>query len=94
MCSALEAQGFTGLDPGCRQGTASSGHAEVASHTAQPEGPATRIYNYVLGGFGEKKTKEKKNGRRLATDVNSGANLKKYIYILVNITNKSNPTYS
>ena len=44
----------------------SSGHAEAASHIAQPEGPTTRIYNYVLGGFGEeekrkrKKKKEKK----------------------------------
>ena len=35
-------------------------HAEVASHRAQPEGPATRRYNYVLGGFGEEKKKEKK----------------------------------
>ena len=37
------------------------------------EGPTTRIYNYVLGGFGEKKKKKKK--KRLATDVSSGANL-------------------
>ena len=40
---------------------------------AQPEGPATGIYNYVLGSFGEKKKKKKK--KRLATDVSSGANL-------------------
>ena len=52
----------------------SSGHAEVASHTAQPEGPTTKIYNYVLGGFGE--NKKKRNKKRLATDVSSGANLK------------------
>ena len=26
---------------------------------AQPEGPTTRIYNYVLGGFEEKKKKKK-----------------------------------
>ena len=38
----------------------SSGHTEAASHIAQPKGPATRIYNYVLGGFGEKKKKKKK----------------------------------
>ena len=36
----------------------SSSLAEVASHIAQPEGPITRIYNYVLGGFGEKKKEE------------------------------------
>ena len=39
----------------------------------QLEGLTSRAYNYVLGGFREKK-KEKK---RLATDVSSGANLKK-----------------
>ena len=49
----------------------SSGHAEATSHIAQPEGLTTRIYNYVLGGFGEKKGKK----RTLATDVGSGANL-------------------
>ena len=26
----------------------------------QLEGPTTKIYNYVLGGFGEKKQKKKK----------------------------------
>ena len=46
----------------------SSGHAEVASHIAQPEGPTTRIYKYVPGVLGEKKKEEK----RLATDVSSG----------------------
>ena len=49
----------------------SSGHAEVASHMPQLEGPGTRIYNYVPRGFGEKK---KKN--RLARDVvKAGASL-------------------
>ena len=33
----------------------SSGRPEAVSHIAQPKGPKTRIYNYVLGGFGEKK---------------------------------------
>ena len=44
----------------------SSGHAEVASHIAQPEGPTARIYNYVLGGgrFGEKKRKKRRRRRR------------------------------
>ena len=59
--SALVAQGFTGSDPGRRHSTA---HAEVTSHIAQPEGPTTRIYNYVLGVFGEKKKKKKKIGNR------------------------------
>ena len=47
-------------------------HTEVASHIAQPEGPTTRIYNYVLGGFGEKEKK-----RILATDASSGPIFKK-----------------
>ena len=37
----------------------SSSHAEVASNIAQPEALITRIYNYVLRGFGEKKKEEK-----------------------------------
>ena len=38
----------------------SSGHAEVTSNIAQLEGPTTGTYNYVLGGFEEKKKEEKK----------------------------------
>ena len=38
--------------------------------TAQPEAPRTRIYNYVLGGFGEKK-KEKKKMKTNKFDVKS-----------------------
>ena len=34
-------------------------HADMASHIAEAEGPKTRIYNYVLGDFGEKKEKKK-----------------------------------
>ena len=37
----------------------SSGHIEVASHVLQLEEPTTKIYNYILWGFGEKKQKEK-----------------------------------
>ena len=33
---------------------------EAASHMPQPEALTTRIYNCVLGGFGEKKKKKKK----------------------------------
>ena len=39
----------------------------------QLEGPTTKIYNYVLGGLGEKRYGKKK--KRLATVVSSGANL-------------------
>ena len=38
----------------------SSGHVEAASHIAQPEALTTRIHNYALGGFGEKKKRKQK----------------------------------
>ena len=38
----------------------SSGHAEATSHMSQPEALTTRIYIYVLGGFGDKKKEEEK----------------------------------
>ena len=59
-CSALVAQDLAGLDPGFRLSTTPSSHAEAASHIAQLEGPTTRIYNYGLGDFGEKKKEKKK----------------------------------
>ena len=37
----------------------SSGRAETASHIAQPEGPTTRIYNYVLGALGRRRRKKR-----------------------------------
>ena len=52
----------------------SSGHAEAASHIAQPEGPTTTVYSCVLGGFQEKKG-EKEDWQQI--DINSGANLEK-----------------
>ena len=76
MHSTSPAQGCTRLDPGCGHGTTHQATLNMASHMAQPEGPTTRIYNYVLEGFGEKKKREKKR-RRLAIDVSSDANLKK-----------------
>ena len=60
-CSASVAQGFSSLDARHRPKHRSSSHAEAMSHMAQPEGSTTRIYNYVLGGFGEKK---KKGGKK------------------------------
>ena len=60
--STEAAQGFTGLDPGRWHGTTWSGHIEEASHVPQLEWPATKIYNYVSGGFWEIKQKKKKIG--------------------------------
>ena len=54
---ASAAQGFTGSDSGGRTWHRSSSHAEVASHTAKPEGPTIRIYNYVLGSLGRRRGK-------------------------------------
>ena len=53
----------------------SSGHAEAASHIAQPEALTTTVYNYVLGALGRRRRNKKKG--RLATVVISGANLYK-----------------
>ena len=38
----------------------SSGHAEAASHIAEPEGPTTGTYNYVLGALGRRRRRRKK----------------------------------
>ena len=40
----------------------SSGHAEAASHIAQPEALTTRVYNYVPGDFKDKEKEKKKIG--------------------------------
>ena len=58
--SAAAAEGFAGSDPWARTWHRSSGHGEAASHMPQLEGPATKIYNCVLGGYGEVKQKKKK----------------------------------
>ena len=52
------AQCFVGSGPGREHGTAHWGHAEAVSCMPQLEGPTTKIYNYVPGGFGEKKGKK------------------------------------
>ena len=48
----------------------SSGHAEVASHIAQPEGPTAGIYNYVLRGLGEKMGEKKDDWQHVSSGVN------------------------
>ena len=65
VSSALAAQGFARLDAGCGPSTAdrTSSHAEVVAHIAELERVTARIYNYVLGDFGEKKKKNKINKR-------------------------------
>ena len=59
--------GFYWFGSWARAWHCSSGHVEVASHIAQPEGPTTMYW----GPWGE----EEEEKRRLATDVSSGANL-------------------
>ena len=56
--SAWVAQGFPGLDPGHGHGTVHQAMLKAASHIAQPEALTARIYNYVLGGFGEEEEEE------------------------------------
>ena len=52
---------FSQFESWARTWHCSSNHAEAASHMSQLEGPTTKIYNYVPGGFGEKKGKNKKS---------------------------------
>ena len=47
--------GFTGSDPGHGPTPCSSSYAVVAFHIEEPEWLTIRIYNYVLGLWGEKK---------------------------------------
>ena len=52
--TAVAAQGFAGWDPGSRfTAPLLRPHGGSVPHTA-PEGPRTRIHNYVLGSFREK----------------------------------------
>ena len=44
-------------------------HTEVASHVPQLEGPTTKIYNYVLEGFGEEYAERKKKWQQLLAQV-------------------------
>ena len=71
VCSPSAAQGFAGSDPGRGHGTACQ--AVLRRRPTYRARGTTRIYNYALGGFGEKKKKERK--KRLTTDISSGANL-------------------
>ena len=53
--------GFHWFRPWAQTWHRSLGHAEVASHLPQLEGPTTNMYNYVPGGLGEKKQEKKLN---------------------------------
>ena len=57
-CFHFGGPGFHGFASWAQTWYCSSGHAEVASHIPQLEGPTTKIYSYVLGGFGEKNRKK------------------------------------
>ena len=57
--SAAGGPAFRWFEAWARTWHCSSSHAEAASHMPQLEGLTTKIYNYVLGGFGEKKGKNK-----------------------------------
>ena len=59
-CAPLWRTRFQGFGSWALTWHHSSGHAEVASHIAQPEALTTRIYSWVLGGFGEKNKKKRK----------------------------------
>ena len=53
--------GFRWVEAWARTWHRSPGHAEVASHMPQLEEATTKIYNYILGRFGEKKAGKKED---------------------------------
>lgn len=55
---SLQWPGVPGWDKGCRSEHHSSSHAVTASHIDELETPTTRICNYLLGHWGERKAKE------------------------------------
>ena len=69
----LQGPGFCRFGYWVRTWHRSSSHSEAMSHIAQLEALTTRIYNYVLGGFREKKKKKKEDWQQM---LSSGANLK------------------
>ena len=59
-CAPLQAaQCFVGSNPGCRHGTAHQTTLRGHPTCHNQKDPQQRIYNQVLGGFGEKKGKKK-----------------------------------
>ena len=61
LCTLLRGPGFCWFRSWAQTWHRSSGHAGVASHVPQLEGPTTKIYNYVLGAvWGEKAEKKKR----------------------------------
>ena len=59
------AWGFPGSNPG--RDTAPL--IRAASHIAQPEALTTKIYNYILGGFGERKKEKKEDWQQMLAQV-------------------------
>ena len=69
-CSTAVAQGIARSNPGRRTWHPSSAHVEAVSHMPQLEGPAAKIYNYVLGGiWGDKAEIKKKDWQQLLAQV-------------------------
>ena len=62
----LQRPGFRWFRSWARTWHCSLGHAVAASQVPQLEGPTTKVYNYVLGGFWEKKHKKKDQQQPLA----------------------------
>ena len=55
--TTVAAQGFTGSDPGRVHGTAHQAMLSWRPTCHNQKDPQLKIYNYVLGGLGEKKEK-------------------------------------
>ena len=70
-CSTSVAQGFTGSDPGRGHGTAHQAMLGQRPACHDWRDPQRGIYNYVPGGFGEKKEKIKSLKKKAKTDLST-----------------------
>ena len=77
--STLVPQGFTSSNPGRGHGTAHQAMLMWRPTCHNQKRPTARIYNYVLGGFGEKKEEKKESFEKIFKKKKTNQIIQKYI---------------